>query len=165
VTFELIGDAAKWLDAEIIENAAAAVLHYFRTERQQDTVSVAQFAITLEKVLVELGLEVKTVHEPEADAPETHSPGRPYVEADLCGFAAEGGELFFFPRLRDEVRRWLDGTPRVLRFHGLRACVKQLTGAKRWGARCSALNDQIVDYLRTCFSTEKAGTGSALVVV
>jgi len=160
VTFELIGDAAKWLDAEIIENAAAAVLHYFRTERQQETVSVAQFAITLEKVLVELGLEVKTV-----DAPETHSPGRPLVEADLRGFAADGGELFFFPRLRDEVRRRLDGTPRVLRFHGLRACVKQLTGAKRWGARCSALNDQIVDYLRTCFSTEKAGAGSALVVV
>ena len=160
VTFELIGDAAKWLDTEIIENAAAAVLHYFRSERKQETVSVAQFASALEKVLVELGLEVKTV-----DAPETHSPGRPLVEADLRGFAGDGGELFFFQRLRDEVRSRLDGTPRVLRFHGLRDCVKRITGAKRWGAQCSALNDQIVEFLRSCFSTEKAGAGSALVVV
>lgn len=160
VTFELIGDAAKWLDAEIIENAAAAVLHYFRSEREQETVSVAQFGLALEKVLVGLGLEVKL-----SEAPETASSGRPLVEADLRGFAGDGGELFFFPRLRDEVRQRLDGTPRILRFHGLRDCVKQLTGAKRWGGRCCALNDQIVDYLRTCFGTENAGPGSALVVV
>ena len=164
VTFELIGDAAKWLDAEIIENAAAAVLHYFRTERQQETVSVAQFASALEKVFVELGLEVKMSEVPETPS-ETPSPGRPVVEADLRGLAGDGVELFFFPRLRDEVRRRLDGTPRVLRFHGLRDCVKQITGAKRWGAQCRALNDQIVDYLRTCFSAEKGGSGSALVVV
>ena len=160
VTFELIGDATKWLDAEIVENAAAAVLHYFRSEREQETVSVAQFALALEKVLVGLGLEVKLT-----EPPETKSSSRPLVEADLRGFAGDGGELFFFPRLREEVRRRLDGTPRILRFHGLRDCVKQITGAKRWGGRCRALNDQIVEYLRTCFSTENAGPGSALVVV
>lgn len=160
ITFELIGDAAKWLDAEIIENAAAAVLHYFRSERGQEAVSVAQFASALEKVFVELGLEVKM-----SEVSETPSPGRPLVEADLRGFAGDGGELFFFPRLRDEVRRRLDGTPRILRFHGLRDCVKQITGAKRWGAQCSAMSDQIVEYLRTCFSAEQAGAGSALVVV
>jgi len=162
VTFELVGEAAKWLDAETIENAAAAVLHYFRKERNQESVSVAQFASALEKVFVELGLEVKL-----SEVPATPSPpaNRPLVDADLRGLAGDGGELFFFPRLREEVRRRLDGTPRVLRFHGLRDCVKQLTGAKRWGAQCGALSDQIVDYLRTCFSTEKGGAGSALVVV
>src|SRR6266498_2140245 len=152
VTFELIGDAAKWLDAEIVENAAAAVLHYFRSERGQEAVSVTQFASALEKVFVELGLEVKM-----SEASQTAPSDRPLVEADLRGFAGDGGELFFFPRLREAVRRSLDGTPRILRFHGLRDCVKQITGAKRWGARCSALNDQIVEYLRTCFSTENAG--------
>ena len=160
VTFELVGEAAKWLDAEIIENAAAAVLHYFRSERGQEIVTVAQFASALEKVFVELGLDVKM-----SEATDEPSPKRTLVEADLCGFASDGGELFLFPRLREEVRRRLDGTPCVLRFHGLRACVKQITGAKRWGAQCRALNDQIVDYLRTCFSAEKAGSGSALVVV
>jgi hypothetical protein len=164
VTFELVGEAAKWLDAETIENAAAAVLHYFRKERKQESVSVAQFASALEKVFVELGLEVK-MSVPLAPTASTAPPSRPLVEADLRGFAGDGGELFLFPRLREEVRRRLDGTPRVLRFHGLRDCVKQITGAKRWGAQCRALNDQIVDYLRTCFSTEKAGTGSALVVL
>ena len=163
VTFELVGEAAKWLDAETIENAAAAVLHYFRTERKQEAVSIAKFASALEKVFVELGLEVKMTEVPTA--PSTPSPSRPLVEADLCGFAGDGGELFFFQRLRDEVRRRLDGTPRVLRFHGLRDCVKQITGAKRWGAQCRALNDQIVDYLRGCISTEKGGVGSAMVVL
>jgi hypothetical protein len=163
ITFELVGEAAKWLDAETIENAAAAVLHYFRTERKQESVSVAQFASALEKVFVELGLEVKMSEVPAAQA--SQAPNRPLVEADLRGLADDGGELFFFPRLREEVRRRLDGTPRVLRFHGLRDCVKQITGSKRWGARCRALNDQIVDYLRTCFSSEKAGSGSALVVI
>lgn len=163
VTFELVGEAAKWLDAETIENAAAAVLHYFKSERGQEAVSVAQFASALEKVFVELGLEVKMSEVTESPSPPP--PCRRVIEADLRGFAVDGGELFLFPRLRDEVRRQLDGTPRVLRFHGLRDCVKQITGAKRWGAQCSALSDQIVDYLRTCFSQEKSGAGSALVVV
>lgn len=166
VTFELVGEAAKWLDTETIENAAAAVLHYFRTERKQESVSVAQFASALEKVFVELGLEVKLTEVPATpSSPAPTTAKRPLVEADLRGLAGDGGELFFFPRLREELRRRLDGTPRVLHFHGLRDCVKQITGAKRWGAQCSALSDQIVDYLRTCFSAENGGEGSALVVV
>jgi hypothetical protein len=55
-------------------------------------------------------------------------------------------------------------TPEVLRFRGLRICVKQLIGAKRWSRRCQRLNDQIVDYLRTCLSAEKGGQACALIV-
>lgn len=163
VTVELIGDSAQWLDQEAIENAAAAVLHYFRVELERQSVTVAEFAATLEKVLRGQGFDVKTADHAAVAAP-TAAPARPVVEADLSLFAGEGGELFFFPRLRDELRRRLDGTPLVLHFHGLRPCVKTLTGAKRWTAQCRVLNDQIVDYLRTCFTSEEAGTGSALVV-
>jgi hypothetical protein len=163
VTVELIGDSAQWLDQEAIENAAAAVLHYFRVELKKQSVTVAEFAATLEKVLRGLGFDVKSSNLPPVPASAT-ADVRPVVAADLRQLAGEGGELFFFPRLRDELRRRLDGTPLVLHFHGLRPCVKTLTGAKRWTAQCRALNDQIVDYLRTCFTTEEAGTGSALVV-
>ena len=168
VTIELIGDSAQWLDQEAIENAAAAVLHYFRVEEDRQSVTVAEFAATLEKVLGGLGFEVKSGDKSAvlaAGEPVVLAPIRPVIEADLSVLAGEGGELFFFPRLRDELRRHLDGTPLVLHFRGLRPCVKSLTGAKRWTAQCRALNDQIVDYLRTCFSSEEAGAGSALVVL
>ena len=167
VTIELMGDSAKWLDQEAIENAAAAVLHYFRVELDRQSVTVVEFAATLEKVLGGLGFDVKSGDKaavPDAVA-ATAAPVRPVIEADLSALAGEGGELFFFPRLRDELRRLLDGTPLVLHFRGLRPCVKTLTGAKRWTAQCRAMNDQIVDYLRTCFSSEPAGAGSALVVL
>ncbi len=68
------------------------------------------------------------------------------------------------PQRLDAVRRELDGSPTVLRFSGLRECVKRLTGAKRWSAHCQALNDQIVDYLRTCLGAERSGASCALVV-
>jgi hypothetical protein len=168
VTIELIGDSAKWLNHEAIENAAAAVLHYFRVEMERSSVTVAEFAATLEKVLGGLGFDVKTGDEPAEPAllaPAAVASVRPVIETDLSALAGEGGELFFFPRLRDELRRHLDGTPLVLHFRGLRPCVKTLTGAKRWTAQCRVLNDQIVDYLRTCFSNEQAGAGSALVVL
>ena len=160
VTIEFVGESGELLDREIIENAAAAVLHYFRVEQKKESVSVAEFSEALEKVLCGLGLKVKPAGTTQIPASE-----RTWVESDLCLLAGEGGELFFFPRLRDEVRRRLDGTPLVLRFHGLRDCVRHLTGAKRWSSQCRELNDQIVDYLRSCFASEKAGAGSALVVL
>ena len=67
-------------------------------------------------------------------------------------------------RNREEMRRKLDLCPQVLRFRGLRVCVKQLTGSKRWTRRCQVLHDQIVDYLRTCLGAEKGAAACALVV-
>jgi len=170
VTVELIGDSGQWLDKDLVEHAAEAVLHYFRSEKGQDTVSVAEFSEALERVLRGLGLEVKTgggdVPVLEDSTPSTSASPR-IVETDLhqlAGQADFGGELIFFPRLRDTLQRELDGTPLLLRFRGLRACVKQLTGAKRWSPNCQTLNDQIVEYLRTCLTTEKSAAGCALVV-
>lgn len=164
VTLELLGESAQWVDSEIISNAAAAVLHYFRVERGQDNVSLPEFAAALEKVLRGMGFTVKT----SAPAEETPAaPARAVLETDLQALAVEtssGGELFFLPRLRDEVRRRLDGTPCVLRFRNLRACVRHLTGCKRWTPQCRALEDRIVEYLRTCLGTESGAQGCALVV-
>ena len=167
VTVELMGDSAEWLDKEMVQHAAEAVLHYFKFEIGQSTVSVAEFSEALERVLRGLGLEVHSAS--VANDVETGCAPTPaqVVEADLSQFASqpgEGFELFFFPRLRDEVRQRLAAAPALLRFSGLRNCVKQLAGAKRWSAQCQSLNDQIVDYLRTCLTSEKAASGSALVI-
>ena len=168
VTVELMGDSAEWLDAEMVEHAAGAVLHYFKSEKGQNTVSVAEFSEALERVLRGLGLNVKASEHSEALAVKIPSTPPPrVVEADLQKLAGEpdlGCELVFFPRLRDALRRELDGAPLLLRFRGLRECVKQLAGAKRWGPQCQALNDQIVDYLRCCLGAEKSGANCALMV-
>ena len=89
------------------------------------------------------------------------------AETDLGLMARESGggcELFFFPRLRDELRTRLRQAPRVLHFRGLRGCVKQLTGARRWSVRCEKLQDHIVEYLRQCLTAEPESTDCALVV-
>ena len=168
VTVELMSDCTEWLDPDMVEHAAGAVLHYFKSEKGQDTVSVAEFSKALERVLRGLGLNVKTSDNAQTpiSEPGTLLPPR-VVEADLQELAGEadlGCELVFFPRLRDLLRRELDGTPLLLRFRGLRACVKQLAGAKRWGPHCQALSDQIVDYLRGCLGAEKSGSCCALMV-
>jgi hypothetical protein len=58
VTLELIGDAADLLDPELIQDASAAVLHYFKYELGRTHVSVGEFSMALEKVLRGFGLSV-----------------------------------------------------------------------------------------------------------
>lgn len=167
VTVELMGDSAEWLDKEMVQHAAEAVLHYFKSEKGQGIVSVAEFSEALERVLRGLGLEVHSATISQDVDTGCNPPPAQVVETDLSLFASqpgEGFELLFFSRLRDEVRQRLAAAPTLLRFRGLRTCVKQLMGAKRWSAQCQSLNDQIVDYLRTCLTNENAASGSALVI-
>jgi hypothetical protein len=98
-------------------------------------------------------------------------PDRPeFPESDLSALAREsgpGGELFFFPRLRVELReriKQLKQDLRVLRFHSLRECVLELAGARRWTPRCQSLEEQIVNYLRQCLTAETGHAEFALIV-
>ena len=164
MTIELMGEAVAQLDEEIIQNAALGVLHFFKEEKGQTTVTVGEFSQALELALRALGLNMK------ADAPPLPPASTPprVADADLRALAREaeeGFELMFFSRLRAELRDKLGQAPQVVRFRGLRGCVKQLTGAKRWSGRCQDCSDQIVEYLRTCLSAEPAAASCALVVL
>jgi len=152
ITVEIAGEAADALDREMLRHAAASVFHYFKVELQRETVTVGEYSRAMEKVLAHLGY---TIHPSE--------PG----SADLVQLLREVGdsrELLFFPRLRDELRGQLRNSPRVVHFRGLRGCVKQLAGAQRWSSRCEQLQDQIIAYLRECFSAESEQNKCALVV-
>ena len=159
VNFELIGDGAVLLDDELLRNAAVAVLHYFKNEMGRDSVSPEEFSTALETVLHKLGL----IHVKAASVPGIGLPS--IAEADLCALVVDRMELLFFQRLREELRRHLQPGPRLVRFYGLRDCVKQLAGAKRWTARCQTLNDQIVEHLRTSLNAEKLSKPCGLVVL
>lgn len=159
ISIEFVGDAGGLFDPEVLRHAAASVFDYFKKELHRETVTVGEFANALEKALLSLGLSLR------ADEVEAHS--QKTIETDLGLFAHQAGsslELFFFPRLRDELRTQLRHSPRVLRFRGLRGCVKQLAGARRWSARCEKIQEQIVEYLRECLTAEPAKAECALVV-
>ena len=132
VAATLLGDATDHLGENFLTNAVEAVLHFFKEDLQRTSVSVDEFAAALVKVLRGFGLDAYQ---------DKDLPSKPLriAEADLRGLASdtsEGLELLFFSRLRTELRSKIQQSPQVIRFRGLRSCVKQLTGARRWGPRC-----------------------------
>lgn len=159
VVIEMTGDAVQVVDAELIRHVANGVLHYFREELGREKVSVAEFASAFTRALRGLGIA--------ADEPE-ESAELAVVEADLgelAGRVGEDSELFFFPRVKQEVLRCLSDGPGLVRLTGLRPCVKRLTGARRWTARCQELNDRIVEFLRCCLAESDPMPRSALLVL
>jgi hypothetical protein len=162
VTVEILGDAIGLLDEEIIKQASEGVLHYFKAELGKTTVTIAEFSTALEQALKALGLHVQN----GAETPSL-SPAPRVVRSDLINVAMDAGqglELFFFPQLRTVLEDVLKQSPDIACFRGLRGCVKQLLHAKRWSPGCQQLNDQIVDFLRSCFDIQKSASSCALLV-
>jgi hypothetical protein len=174
ISVELTDDGIGAFDPEFLKHAASAVFHYFKHDLGRVTVTVGEFAGALEKVLRGFGLTSEPIEDhstgedlAEGVFAEENSGDRRVLKSDLRRLACESGkgfELFFFPRLRDELRQQLLLSPEVLHFRGLRSCVKQLTGARRWSRRCQSLQDQIVEFLRNCFTTEANQPNCALLV-
>ncbi|MCU0771472.1 MAG: hypothetical protein MUE94_06840 [Verrucomicrobia bacterium] len=159
IAVEIVDETQGDLDVHMVKQAANAVYHYFKHELGRHSVTVSEFAQAMEKALD--GFEIRIL-------PTQTTRSLPRVaEADLYRIANQSGrsfELDFFPRLRDELRAQLAGSPNVVRFTGLRSCVKVLTGAKRWSSRCVALEDQIVGYVRECLCADAAQAHCMLVV-
>ncbi len=160
ISVELTDGSGEPFDQDFLEHAAASVFHYFKTDLERKTVSVAEFAAKFESVLNGFGLKLSAgrlaVDEPDDSANK---------DLQLLAFhAGGGGELAFFPRLRSAVHAQYQLTPRLVRFHGLRDCVKSLLGAERWSPRCDHLRDHIIEFLRRTVSKETAGSTCALLV-
>jgi hypothetical protein len=159
LSVELMGSTLDLFDPEFVRHAAHAVFHYFQRDQGRETVTVGEFTEALEKVLRGLKLNISKG--------ESNAGARTVSELDLARLARESGEgceLFFFPRLRDELRQHLGQSPQMLRFHGLRGCVKELMGARRWTLKCQALEERIVEFLRECLGAESKKGELALVV-
>lgn len=155
----LMGDALSPSDREVLRQAAMAVLYYFKNELGRDTITLGEFSLALERVLHGFGLRLPRPSQPPV-------PPR-IADSDLrhVAFASgAGGELFFFPLLREELRRRLAERPEVIRFTGLRGCVKQLASARRWTRECQRLSEQIVDFLRQGFAVDGKQAGCSLLV-
>jgi hypothetical protein len=159
ISVELVGETSCWFDPEVASQAAKAVFHYFKNELGRQSVTADEFAGAMEKVL--RGFKPRDSGKPEAGADAR------IIESDLFRLAQDSGggcELLFFPSLRNELRQHLQQRPRLLRFSGLRACVKQIAGARRWTPRCRDLEDQIVNFLRECAGADTGQSDLTFVV-
>jgi hypothetical protein len=159
ISVELADGSGKPFEQDFVEHAAASVFHYFKNDLGRKTVSVAEFASAFESVLNGLGLKLDSgrVAELRDEAANKDLQLLAFHAGDAC-------ELAFFPRLRTAVHAQFQLTPRLVRFHGLRGCVKRLLGAERWSPRCDRLRDQIIEFLRRTLHKETAGDSCALVV-
>ena len=159
ITEELLGDAINLIEPQTIQEVLKAVVYYFREEQEYSSVSVDQFSCALGKVLQGFGFDVVFDEDPRVNLR--------VEQTDLCQLAREttgqGFELFFFQRLRDEVRANLRRSPNVIQFSGLKDCVKQIVGAQRWCGRCRWMHGQIVSYLRTCLDQDSRKDCSLLI--
>jgi hypothetical protein len=158
LTIEVLAESLDQIDPEVVQHAASAVLHYFRHDLQRVNVTIDEFTTALEQVLTGLGYQVQasTAVTPPAVA-----------EADLAAMAeslGDGLELGFYPRLRRELRSLLAGTPRMVRFCGLRRCAKRLARVQRWCPRSVQVSEEIVRFLRDCWGKERPQSACALLV-
>ncbi len=159
VTIELIGMAGHHLEPDLIENAAQAILHYYKHDLGRTTVSLGEFSETLEQVLKTFGLTVKAFESRE-------SPGQ-IAESSLprlASLAGLGFELAFFQQLRTELRRQLVTSPRMICFTGLRDSVKLLSGSRRWNRGCRRLSEHIVAFIRDSLGAEQANPTCTVLV-
>lgn len=156
ISVELIGDISRWVDPEMASHAAKAVFHYFKTELRRQSVTAEEFAQAMEQVLRGFGLR-----DPKSGLDQT------VIESDLWQLArASGGgcELLFFPSLRTQLRDHFRQRPRLVRFRGLRNCVKEIAGTRKWTRRCQALEEQIVSFVRECAGAETERGNLSVVV-
>lgn len=158
-TLELMGKEAAQANPDLIEQAAEAVLHYFKQDLGRTWISVAEFTEALERVLRSLGFKVKASEPPGLVAAIAVSD-----LLQLATAAGEGFELAFFPQLREELRQQMRSIPAVLRFKNLRDGVKLLAGAKHWNSRCRELRDRVVAFLRLCLSSDAGARNQILIV-
>lgn len=172
LTIEVLAESLEDLDPDVIQNAAAAVLHYFRDDLGRDTVTLEEFTGALEHVLKGLGYNIAggafcASADAESAGEGDSGADRRMVECDLGAIAdtlGEGLELGFYPRLRTELKTLLAGQPNVVRFNGLRRCAKRLARTRRWCARSVQVSDEIVGFLRDCWGAERPEKTCSLLV-
>lgn len=177
IAFELVEAVAGLADRNVIENAARAVVHYFREELGKESVCINEFIDSLSFVLKEFGYEVETRSFESLSAEEndeipsdsetqiTKSQSNSLVE--ILEDQREKGELMelsFFKQLRETVLSELQDQPDILLFTGLRPCVQTMLSASRWTGRCESFSQQIVSYIEECLCFDGGGRNMHMVI-
>ena len=146
---------------DVAEAIAGAVYHYVREHARDRLVTVAEIGEMVQALLAMLGYD---------ETSERYSGQSARTEIRLDEVAAAGGagfELAFFRELDVALSATTNGELRRVRLSGLRACVLQLRGTRRWSVACRRLAEEILGYVyaRTICVRPRAATALQVEVV
>jgi hypothetical protein len=135
---ENVGHSDWWL----AESIAAAVHAFAIKSRREQMIQSKEIAELVATVLATLGYDWIS---------EAYAGTRNRVAIhlnELVWRATAGFELEFFQQLDHALSAATNRRLVAMRIDGLRACVMQLRGARRWTAECRRLAEDIVEHVR-----------------
>jgi hypothetical protein len=142
LSIQHVAERAGHSDWWLAESVAAAVHAYAIKCRSDGVIPSREIVEIVVAVLSTLGFQNIS----QAYARHEHS-----AAIHLNDLAMRGGasfELEFFRQLDHELKAASDRRLSVIEVDGLRACVMQLRGARRWNSGCRKLAEEIVEYVR-----------------
>lgn len=135
---ERVGHSDWWLAESI-----AAAVHVFAVKSRSDgVIPSSEIAEVVTMVLSTLGYQ---------GISEAYAGGADHVAIhlhELAGRMNAAYELEFFQRLDRALGAAANRRLLVIEVDGLRTCVMQLRGARRWSASCRRLAEDIVEHVR-----------------
>jgi hypothetical protein len=135
---ERAGQADWWL----AESIAAAIHAYAVKCRSDNVIPSHEITEVVTTVLSMLGFK-------ELSQAYANQQRRTAIHlGELAGRVGTAFELEFFRQLDHALGAAADRQLSVLEVNGLRACVMQLRGARRWTAGCRRFAEEIVEYVR-----------------
>ena len=137
-----VAERAGHPDWWLAESVAAAVHAYAIKCRSDGVIPSREIVEIVVAVLATLGFEKIS----QAYAGDKHSAA--IHLNDLAVREGAAFELEFFRQLDQALAAASDRRLSVIEVDGLRACVMQLRGARRWTAGCRKQAEEIVDYVR-----------------
>ena len=126
----------------LAESIAAAVHLYATENAPQRTVAAGEVTAIVEALLERLG---------HSDVARAYSGRLELADIwldEVAARAAGGFELGFYRQLDHALTVAAEDQTRTVRVMGLRSCVMQLRGDRRWSAGSRRFADEIVEYVR-----------------
>lgn len=135
---ENVGHSDWWL----AESIAAAVHAFAVKSRSEQIIPSKEIAEIVATVLATLGYDwISEAYAGDANRVAIHLN-------ELVWRTNAGFELEFFQQLDHALGAAANRRLVAMRIDGLRACVMQLRGARRWTAECRRLAEDIVEHVR-----------------
>ena len=135
---ESVGQSDWWL----AESIAAAVHAFAIKSRNDHTIPSKEVLEIVSTVLTTLGYDwISEVYAGTTNRVAIHLN-------ELAWRTSAGFELEFYQQLDHALGAASNGRLVAIRVDGLRACVMQLRGARRWTADCRRLAEDIVEHVR-----------------
>lgn len=139
-----VRDAARVVNVPdwFADDVVQAVVHFLRVQYHGTVIAVEALFDKIRHSLKNLGLSEMS------EGLATKNPPVSISLTDIARRAGSGYELVFYHLLADRFQRAACQGVAHVYCYGLRQCVKNLVGAKKWSPRCERLSADIQEFLQ-----------------